>query len=236
MPKRARTGIKGWRRRKRRRKRGAFRRRRRKRRMRLPLGGFPTKKLVRIRYSCQVALDPNTATIPYTVLSANGVWDPEVDALTAGHQPRGFDQWMMLYDHYTVIGSKIKAYPFFDFGSGAGTPNFGIVLSDTKSFPFNTFTDLAESRLAGGGCKASWRNLGTKTYTKGFSTRKFFGVKNYVNKELYRGSATTNPEEGAYYQLWCCTPDRRNVDPVSFQVTIDYLVMFTEPKYLAKSD
>lgn len=215
------------------RKRGRTRPPRKRFMRKLTLGGFPDSKTVRLRYVTTVTLDPATGSIPVAYYRANGCYDPEV--AVGGHQPRGFDEWIGIYDHFTVLGSKIRVTPFSDFASGADVPNFGVALRDDASFPYSTFSDLAESRLAGPGIMASWRSLGTKSATKKYSTKKFFSVKDYISKGLYRGTATSDPSELAVFALWCTTPDKRDIAPVKFIVQIDYIVAFTEPKYLAGS-
>lgn len=231
-----RSGRLGFRRRKKRTFRRVVRRKRRRRR-KLVLAGFPNKKLVRLKFSTTASLTPTAGDIPCSYFRANGCYDPDCLASAGNdHRPRGFNEWMQLYSHYTVLGSKIKVTPFSSFQAGIDVPNFGIVLRADQSFPYAKFSDLAESRLAGAGCKGSWRNLGTKTYTKGFSTRKFFGVRNFIAKALYRGTVSADPAEEAIFALWACTPDLRLIDPIKFVVNIEYIVMLTEPKYIGPSD
>lgn len=57
-----------------------FRRRRRRRIKKLPPVGMPSKKLVRLRYCDEIALDPVAGGIATYNFSANGMYDPDITA------------------------------------------------------------------------------------------------------------------------------------------------------------
>ena len=63
------------------------------------------KSRTTLRYADYFTLNPVASGFAVYVLSANGMFDPNISGV--GHQPRGFDQWMTMYKRYTVIGSKI---------------------------------------------------------------------------------------------------------------------------------
>ena len=65
----------------------------------------PLKMAATLLYSDQITLNPAAGTVSKHVFSANGLFDPNITGV--GHQPRGFDQYMALYNHYTVIGARI---------------------------------------------------------------------------------------------------------------------------------
>ena len=110
MPKRRRHVM---RRRPRRRRR---RRRRRRNKRRLTAGGFPIKKLVRLKYVQQFQLDPAAGGFTSFQFYANGLYQPPVSA--PDHQPLTFDQWMSIYTQYAVVGSKITV-EFVNAGSAS---------------------------------------------------------------------------------------------------------------------
>ncbi len=59
-------------------------------------------------YTDEINLDPGVAGVAaYHSFRANDCFDP--DETGVGHQPRGFDQIIPMYEHFTVIGSKMKA-------------------------------------------------------------------------------------------------------------------------------
>jgi len=240
MPTKKTTTITTTRRRRRKPKRKTRRRRVRKS---LPLNGFPTSMVVKHRYNQIITLNPNTGTIGHNIFSANGMYDPDLTSSIYGHSVRGFDQWSSHYNHYTVIGSKITVRPCgpnTSTSSNAVACKYGIVLDDDASIftgsLYNTYTDMAESRFAGGGRSLAKDLVNSKGVTKTFSAKKFFKVAGGgVMQTLYRGDASHNPSEPACYGVWACSPQMDDPVPVVMEVTIDYIAVWTEPKFLGES-
>ena len=115
----------------------------RRRRRRLPPLGFPKSKKVRLRYVQTFSLDAPGSGIATRYFRANGMFDP--DASVGGHQPLYFDQYMAGYDHYTVIGSKIKVTP-----SNASTADivpvyYGVIIDDDSSNSYTNADQIIES-------------------------------------------------------------------------------------------
>lgn len=73
-----------------------------------PLGGFPEKKTVTLKYSDYMTVDPGAGSGAATnyFFRALGCYDP--DETGTGHQPMGFDEWSQIYQAYRVISSRIK--------------------------------------------------------------------------------------------------------------------------------
>ena len=83
-----------------------WRKRRQNPRKILPLAGFPKQKLVKLRYVQELEIVTPTSGLSNSVpFVANGAYDPYYPI--GGHQPKGFDQWMAVYSHFNVLGSKI---------------------------------------------------------------------------------------------------------------------------------
>lgn len=60
----------------------------------------------KLKYSTDIQLNATAASIDVHVFSANGLYDPDVTS--TGNQPRLFDQYMALYNHYTVVAAAIS--------------------------------------------------------------------------------------------------------------------------------
>lgn len=166
------------------------------------------------------------------------MYDPDVSI--GGHQPLGFDQWMLVYDHYTVIGSKctVQAVPIIPSTLEPGF--FGIILDDNSSgATYTTSQQIIESKQ--GGNHRIYGALGTTgknnpKITKTFSAKKFFGKNaGIVNSSLYRGSASSNPSEEASFGIWAGTVAGNDPGNYTFLVTLEYIAVFSEPKFLAQS-
>lgn len=222
------------------------RRRRRPRRRRkrvLPPLAFPDSKLVRLKYADTITINPAVGAIAQHVFCANGLADPDVTV--AGHQPRGFDQWMLVYDHYTVIGAKIRvqAVPLGDSGTSRSVnlmPGiFGVTLDDNTLLEDTTVQSVIESHQ---GRKYRYTGpLATHTagrgpsITKRFSAKKFFKKSAIVGADLYRGDVASNPTETANFGLWYGSIAGSDPPSMVFMVEIEYIALLTERKHLAQS-
>lgn len=160
------------------------------------------------------------------VFSCNGLYDPDITG--TGHQPMPFDDMMSLYDHYTVIGSRIRV----DFHNSDTTNPVicGIYLRDTSTSPSDP-RNVLENGMS------KWKLLApkgsggdTKSMTLDFSTKKHLGVSHPLASSEVRGNLTSNPAEGYFYHIFCCTPDGGDGAEVDFVVTIEYIAVLTEPK------
>lgn len=213
--------------------------RRRPRRVPLPVSGFPKSKMVKLRYSEEILLNAPAGGGPAVyVFSANGMYDPNITS--TGHQPRGFDEWMNVYQHYTVVGSSCNARWVPSSATDKVPSAYGVSLTDDATFPHTSLSDIIES-VEGGN---SWRMAGgigmaTKgkfpSITRRFSAKKFFGTKNVIAEHDYRGNALSNPSEQANYMIWATGCASADPDALCFQVTIDFIAVLTERKGLAQS-
>ena len=216
------------------------RRRRPAPRRSLPVSGFPSRKIVRLRYAQTINLNASgTGTPVHHNFCANGMYDPDLTG--TGHQPMGFDQWMTVYDHYTVLGSKCTARYIPNTTTDFAPMAFGIMLTDDGTFPYLDIDAIVESRAGGRAYRlgalnnsATSRNL---SVTRFFSAKKALGRPTVVGEEELKGSAIANPTEQSHFQIWCVNPTSAGNDPppCSFMVIIEYIAMLTERRELAQS-
>lgn len=164
-------------------------------------------------------------SISVHVFSANGMYDPDITG--SGHQPRGFDQYMALYDHYTVVGSKItlQVCP----RSGSTYPTIvGVTLKDAATVLANG-NEYMEGRgsvyrLLGAGESAQ-----SVVLTNTFSLRKFQSVKDPLDSDGSRGTPSGNPTEQSYFHCWAEPVQGQDSYPLDVVVTIDFIAWLTEP-------
>lgn len=179
-----------------------------------------------------VSLAPGAAGIAgQRFYRANSIFDPS--ATGVGHQPIGFDQLMIMYDHFTVIGSKIKVS--LANTDGVHQSIVGITLTDdqTASGDLSTLIENGNTthRLLAPN-NGDEKSIGI--LTKGFSADKFFGHKVMQDKQ-YSGDITANPTEQAYFMVWAAPMSQVDADDVKLLVQIEYTAILTEPKELAQS-
>lgn len=199
--------------------------------------GFPRSKMVKLRYTTEINLNPGAAGAAASyVFGANAMYDPDITG--GGHQPKGFDEWMTFYDHYTVVGSKITVQPAV-FATVAAPSWWGILISDDGLYASGrAVDDIVESAGKPGMAGILSSQVGgvsNPNKTRKFSCKKFFRKKNIVGSADYRGTAAANPNEMGYYEVWACGLGATDGDTFKALVTIDFLAVMTEPKILAQS-
>lgn len=205
------------------------------------IGGFPKTRFAKLRYCEEFSLNVGAGLITSYVFRANDCFDP--DATGTGHQPIGFDNMMAAYDHFTVLGAKIKLVNMASVTTNANPCYFGVLLSDdgtraTSASNVNHLMEYPGQLMSQGGGGYIWTR-GDKqgnTLMRKFSTKKFFGLKDSViGKADYRGSATASPAEQAFFECWVASIQGNDPGVCEFRVVIDYLVIFTEPKPISQS-
>lgn len=178
-------------------------------------------------YQERVSLSPAGGVMSVHVFSANGTYDPNITGV--GHQPRGFDQLMALYDHNVVIGCEIRVdYPSPGVG---GNINPHIAIVALRDF---TTAGLSErDYLEIGDC--TWE---TTSAQGGYPTRlmmtcnpnKFLGRSSPLSDPNLKNSASSNPTEQAYWHVGLAQASGLDPTPLSVNVVIKYTVVFIEPK------
>lgn len=163
--------------------------------------------------------------------SLNGLFDP--DLTSSGHQPRGFDQLMLFYDHYICIGTNIR----IDF-CNVSSSNQALVFASVKdtSTKSTNITDYTEST------NTKWTLLAsesggssTKSMTLKVNPNKFLGRSHPLSDPQLKGSNAANPNEGASLHVGAICTDYFTASSVHIVVTIEYDTIFIEPKQVAQS-
>lgn len=195
--------------------------------------GFPMPKLVITshKYVAQVQINPGAGVTGSYLFRANDLYDP--DYTGTGHQPLGFDQMMVFYDHFKVLGSSIRvAY------TPTGTASIvGLGIVDQTGFS-GTSEALMEQR----GFK--WRSMaaagseGAVVMSKKVDLPKYFGqsFRGYMAENKYEGSGSASPTEDVFWQLFVGPANGSDDIPSTYvNVEIHYRVAYYEPKYLPQS-
>ncbi len=204
-------------------------------RFRTPL--FPPrfrKKLVYVDNDISIA--STAGLLSNYFYSANGLFDPNISGV--GHQPMGFDQMMLMYNHYTVVRSKVTVN--FVNMSAAG------VYVDAVLWlaPDTTATTTPGFILENGYCIWQLLNPTTvvgsaKTMSLGCNVSSYFGRDNkpreLVEDVELAGTSAANPTEQVYFALGAFDHNGAAVATLTVIVTIEYDVIFWEPKKLTQS-
>lgn len=192
--------------------------------------GFPKQMKMTHRYfDNQAIITSVPGTIGFIPFRANGMFDPY--ALLGGHQPYYFDQMSALYNHWVVIGSRIKVK--FVPGSDWGRPMMiGLTLQDDTT-AFTSFEQIAEYSQNKHGLMSE---LITEPYiiTLNYSAKKVFGGSILANDNL-RGSASADPTEQSIFGVYAQPTDLAANQTVNIQVDIEYIAVWTELKEVLPS-
>jgi len=160
---------------------------------------------------------------------ANGMYDP--NALGTGHQPMYFDQLTAIYDHWTVLRSRITA----SFSCNS-TPSHGCVAAiyledDGASYAPNAL-DAAERP---GAVTKTWAPLaeGACTLYHSYDASKTFGANPQAQDDL-NGTALADPTEQALWALYIHDPALGSFTGY-ITIKIDYDVVWEEFKTITGS-
>jgi len=150
----------------------------------------------------------------------------------------------LIYDHFTVIGSKIRIKLWTDAGEQGGDrdpKHIALQLLDSNATPSANAFNLREQ--PGTAYTTMIANSQPYSVTKTFSAKKFFGKNrsNIVGDTELRGSIAADPSEKAYFTLTASdieaiTEGETDHHPkVHWEATIMYTAAWTERKSISQS-
>lgn len=194
--------------------------------------GFPERALMRHTYCEKFTILNGAAALGQYDFSANGMYDPNITG--TGHQPVYFDQMAALYNHYTVISSKITVIwiapgPVTQPISCTVFQNDDTTLVSTTNMSAN----LEQTNAISVPSVIGVGSTGTVTQTAWYSAKRTWGPGFLQNSAL---SATTgsNPAEGSYFTL-VYEVNGGVASSMIASVTIEYLAEWRELKDIAQS-
>lgn len=179
-----------------------------------------------------ITLTPSSGTLVTHIFSANSLYDPNVT--TTGHQPLGFDQLMLMYQYYTVIGAKIRVT--FNNVNNQDPALIGIYCKN------DTATSTNESRIEenGDGTFAVMGAVGSanavQTIEYQCAPAKFLAISNPLSDDSLRGSASAAPANEVFFHIVAGPQDNASLlAAIHCNVYIEYVAIFHEPIALTQS-
>lgn len=145
----------------------------------------------------------------------------------------GFDQMAQFYETYTVLGSKITVQVATETANNGFNYMCGVYLDETADFPYTGWEGLREARK--GMSKLITHQRNGQWLKAKYSAKKFHDVKDMKDNEDLDALVTTNPTNNAFFVVWMQPLDGTTEQSVELCVTIDYIVMFRNPKQLERS-
>lgn len=190
---------------------------------------MPAQRVAKLRYCDTFSLTSTSGALAYNTFRANGIYDP--DLTSTGHQPMGHDQWVALFNHYVVLGSKITVKACTTTAE-ADVIYTGVYLSDGGTVPYSSVSEIKENKK--GSVTMYAPQSGKNVYsTSKYSAKNFFNVKDVKDNQDRLGAlVNADPGEAACFQVWI---QAIGTGSLEYMVTIDYIVLFSEPRELGQS-
>jgi len=197
--------------------------------MRRPLAGFSRQLQMTHKYVEAIQVTASGTCAKY-FFNCNSMYDP--NATSTGHQPMYFDQVAALYDHYTVIQSRIKVSICIASNQAAASIVCGININDDATHTASSAAAIAEDSQSTVYAMASLP-VQPLVMTAAWNVKKVFAGDPLANTEL-QGSATSSPTEIStyllYFQNFAGTDTTCNV-----LVELHYTAVWKELKDIAQS-
>lgn len=192
---------------------------------------FPPKLFNTLRYSEQVTIncvDSNNGCGTY-IFSANNLYDPNYTG--TGHQPLYYDQLTALYNHWTVLSSKITVV--VQRASNPVQLQAVLVLDDDASLGTANNINLLTERAGSVHGSADPGNGLLLTLSKTFSAKKWFG-SNPLDNDNLQGFISAGPSEQVYYAIM--VQDLTGTSQsVAAHITMEFNVIWDELTSVASS-
>lgn len=191
--------------------------------------GFPRELRMKHVYVTIGTLLSTAGSQPTAIYSCNGMYDPDISG--AGHQPMYFDQLTAIYNHYTVLSSKITIRARARAsGVAAG---LGVYINDDATVTPTDFTGRAEHT------DSVYKTVGTSGSEETVIVKRWSAAKNFGPNPLsdpnLQGTAAANPTEIQNFTMFLTPLDGATSCTIDYLVTIEYDACWQELKDIAPS-
>lgn len=183
----------------------------------------PRTALRKLKYYAATTIDAGIGGIAAVhVFSANGLYDPDITGV--GNQPRGFDQYMAMYDHCVCIASKITTW------CETGDTNdlvFFVAIRDgsSTSSSIRDYLELDDTVF-----QQQVAGHTDKKLISQVAPHKYLGRSKPLSDPNLRTSASSNPGEGVFYHVGVRCMNSTDPAVANVHAIIEYTVVFIEPK------
>lgn len=165
----------------------------------VPRWGFPARMYIAHKYVSAVPEKTVVSTAGSNVgyiVSCNGMFDPDISG--TGHQPMYFDNCSAIYDHYTVVKSKIKWTLIPSVNSYTSGAQFATYIDDDAS---GVASINAAAETQGGNYRVVAALTTPVVFYQEWSARNTFGGDPLSNDDL-QGTASANPVEQSSFCIF----------------------------------
>jgi len=191
---------------------------------------FPVRCTRKLRYSTTFQLTCTSGAVATYVFRANDLFDP--DYTGTGHQPMGFDQMMLSYNHFCVTHSKIKV-------TARNKSNTSPVTFGIRQDASPTAVTVIDRIMEFGGlvvCELDTFGTQTTLLELNLNIAKVQGISPsaLTSDSTLRGDAGNSPTEVTYWHVQCWdTAALTSI--VNCDVVLEQTAVFFEPRDLTES-
>lgn len=185
------------------------------------------KRIYTLRY-CENLAQNADAAVAVTQFRANSCFDPNLTG--AGHQPRGFDQLMALYESYVVLSSFISVKAEKPHSAEPMAVNIAITEAGISNDA--SLEDMMENNP-----RTTRTGMASPNGSPPLFVRAAVNVAKYLNRSGgiaddldLQGTASTNPSKQITFNVNTVRAGAVNGGTVDLIITIVYRVMFLTPK------
>lgn len=200
------------------------------------LSAFPTFLRRTLRYAQTNTLDVGNFGTAQQVFRANSLYDP--DFTGTGHQPNGFDQLMVAYNHFVVTRARINVR-VLNTTTGGGTIEPGaIVLGYSDSGTFMAAqadypTCIEKRNIYNSAFYGASMTTGMQfTLSGSLDIAKLLRKtpQQLIEMANLRGDSGANPLEGYFFEVGLFSFSS-NPGSVTVICDVEYDAIFTEPRF-----
>lgn len=183
----------------------------------------------KLRYSTNISLTATSGIPSGYLFAVNGLFDPDVTGV--GHQPMGFDQIMLSYNHYCVFNTRI----IVTFkNTTANTSTVAIRLDANNSVLTDPVQIIEYGALQMEQIESKDSNGSAVTLTSSVNLRRIQGVRFVQDDPDLRGGLSSNPVELTYFHLMVWNT-LGVTSTIGADVVLEFDALFTEPRDLSTS-
>ncbi len=200
----------------------------------LGVSPFPASMITKHRYCQRISLSPDANDTDFYLFNANSMFNPGQSGGSLAHQPLGFDEYSALYDHSTVLSSKITIDALAGGDLSTDACMVGCYINDDLT-PVVTYSTIMEQ----GGCVSKILSpldaQGVVTLRKSFDTKRYFGVKDVQDNEKLQASSDGNATELAFFTVFAQGASSAQPASILLNVMIEYTALWTERRSIDQS-